>query len=105
MGVGSADKHLVGVAGRRDDRADERVLFEHEPGVRGVVDAGVDDRLGQGPALDRLDPGSAPAALIHRDFCAENMLIDREGRLRVIDNDADMTGEAIKNYARGTVCV
>jgi len=35
----------------------------------------------------RLDPGSAPAALIHKDFCAENMVIDTRGRLRVIDNE------------------
>jgi aminoglycoside phosphotransferase (APT) family kinase protein len=37
--------------------------------------------------LRRLDPGASPAALIHRDFCAENMLIDPDGRLRVIDNE------------------
>ncbi len=33
------------------------------------------------------DPGVARAALIHQDFCAENMLIDTRGRLRVIDNE------------------
>jgi Ser/Thr protein kinase RdoA (MazF antagonist) len=33
------------------------------------------------------DPGVARAALIHQDFCAENMLLDDGGRLRVIDNE------------------
>jgi hypothetical protein len=30
----------------------------------------------------RRDPGTARAAVIHKDFCAENMLIDAGGRLR-----------------------
>ena len=38
-------------------------------------------------ALKRLDPGITPAAVVHQDFCAENMLLDREGRLRVVDNE------------------
>jgi hypothetical protein len=38
-------------------------------------------------ALRRLDPGSFPAALIHRDFCAENFILDGAGRLRVVDNE------------------
>jgi Ser/Thr protein kinase RdoA (MazF antagonist) len=33
------------------------------------------------------DPGVARVVLVHRDFCAENMLIDVNGRLRVIDNE------------------
>jgi Ser/Thr protein kinase RdoA (MazF antagonist) len=33
------------------------------------------------------DPGVARAVLIHRDFCAENMLLDHHGRLRIIDNE------------------
>jgi Ser/Thr protein kinase RdoA (MazF antagonist) len=37
--------------------------------------------------LERYDPGTARVALIHKDFCAENMLVDRSGRLRVIDNE------------------
>ena len=36
-------------------------------------------------ALRRCDPGRARAALLHGDFCAENMLMDRGGRLRIID--------------------
>jgi Ser/Thr protein kinase RdoA (MazF antagonist) len=35
----------------------------------------------------RLDPGTARAALVHRDFCAENMVVDAAGRLHVIDNE------------------
>ena len=37
--------------------------------------------------LCRRDPQLARAALIHLDFCAENMLIDTHGKLRVIDNE------------------
>jgi Ser/Thr protein kinase RdoA (MazF antagonist) len=35
----------------------------------------------------RRDPGAARAAVVHQDFCAENMLIDAGGHLRVIDNE------------------
>ncbi len=38
-------------------------------------------------ALRRHDPGRVRVALIHRDFCAENMLIDPAGRLRIIDTE------------------
>src|SRR5690606_4751555 len=34
-----------------------------------------------------LDPGHAPAVLIHLDFCTENMVVDAHGALRVIDNE------------------
>ena len=44
--------------------------------------------------LGRRDPGLARSAVIHRDFCAENMLIDELGRLRVIDNEWVMIGPA-----------
>ncbi|MBY0276743.1 phosphotransferase [Candidatus Binatia bacterium] len=37
--------------------------------------------------LARRDPGSARTSLIHKDFCAENMVVDGSGRLRVIDNE------------------
>ncbi|MBI3786152.1 MAG: aminoglycoside phosphotransferase family protein [Deltaproteobacteria bacterium] len=33
------------------------------------------------------DPGRARIALIHKDFCAENMLVDAAGRLRIIDTE------------------
>ena len=38
------------------------------------------------------DPGSFSAALIHRDFCPENLIVDRDGELRVIDNEWFMVG-------------
>lgn len=38
-------------------------------------------------ALRRHDPGRARLALIHKDFCAENMLIDTQRRLRIIDTE------------------
>lgn len=37
--------------------------------------------------LARSDPGLDRAALVHRDFCPENLLIDRRGCLRVVDNE------------------
>jgi hypothetical protein len=47
-----------------------------------------------GDELCRHDPGSASATLVHQDFCAENMLIDARGRLRVIDNEWIAVGPA-----------
>jgi aminoglycoside phosphotransferase (APT) family kinase protein len=44
--------------------------------------------------IARRDPGTARAVLIHLDFCAENMLIDTRGRLRVIDNELLMIAPA-----------
>ncbi len=47
---------------------------------------GVAEAEGLRARLDVADLGEA-MALIHRDFCAENMIIDVQGRLRVIDNE------------------
>jgi len=38
-------------------------------------------------ALGRTDPGSCLYGLIHTDFCGANMVVDRSGRLRVVDNE------------------
>lgn len=38
-------------------------------------------------ALRASDPFQADAGVVHLDFCGENMVIDREGRLRLIDNE------------------
>lgn len=40
-----------------------------------------------GDEIARRDPGTARAAVTHLDFCADNMLLDRSGRLRIIDNE------------------
>jgi len=33
------------------------------------------------------DPVEVPATLVHNDYCAENMLVGTDGRLRIIDNE------------------
>src|SRR5581483_8901261 len=47
-----------------------------------------------GAALAALDPEAARVALIHKDFCAENMLVDGGGRLHLIDNEQLEVGPA-----------
>jgi thiamine kinase-like enzyme len=45
--------------------------------------------------LLRSDPGRAVAALVHRDLCPENIVVDAAGRLNVVDNewfDVDAAG-------------
>jgi aminoglycoside phosphotransferase (APT) family kinase protein len=37
--------------------------------------------------LQRYDPLQATYGLVHFDFCGENMVIDRAGRLRIVDNE------------------
>jgi hypothetical protein len=46
-----------------------------------------EDRKRLAAILDDRDPGDAPLVLAHRDFCAENMIVDGAGALRVIDNE------------------
>jgi len=50
--------------------------------------------------LRRHDPGRARGVLIHRDFCAENMLLDGAARLRVIDNEWFTIGPAELDLGR-----
>ncbi|MGD0946471.1 MAG: aminoglycoside phosphotransferase family protein [Candidatus Binatia bacterium] len=38
-------------------------------------------------ALERLDPGQAVFGLVHTDLCGENVVVDRAGRLHVVDNE------------------
>jgi hypothetical protein len=51
----------------------------------GGLTAGEGERLRD--ELARRDPGEARTAVIHTDFCGDNMVIDTHGRLRVIDNE------------------
>jgi len=37
--------------------------------------------------LARRNPGGAPAVLVHRDFCPENLVTDAAGKLHLIDNE------------------
>jgi Phosphotransferase enzyme family len=63
---------------------------EAEADLRQILAAGgLDERDGSliRAALDRLDPGQAIFGLVHTDFCGENMIVDRAGRLRVVDNE------------------
>ena len=48
------------------------------------------DELGFGhlqATLGELDPGQTRQGIVHTDYCGENMVIDADGRLRVIDNE------------------
>lgn len=51
----------------------------------GLLQPGQEEALAR--ALRRTDPGSCLYALIHTDFCGVNMVVDRSGRLRVVDNE------------------
>ena len=42
----------------------------------------------------------APVAVIHRDFCAENLVIDRRGRVHAIDNETLRVGPCDLDLAR-----
>jgi Ser/Thr protein kinase RdoA (MazF antagonist) len=54
-------------------------------GAAGALEA--EDIVRLRRALERWDPLCAIYGLTHLDFCGENMVIDRTGRLRVVDND------------------
>jgi thiamine kinase-like enzyme len=63
---------------------------ETERGLRDIFAAGA-LRAWDAPmlraTLERLDPGTAIVGLVHTDFCGENMVVDRAGRLHVVDNE------------------
>ncbi|MGD0010249.1 MAG: aminoglycoside phosphotransferase family protein [Terriglobia bacterium] len=68
--------------------ADHRLLAQKR--LRIVVAAGAlgeEEAARLERALERRDPLRATFGLVHLDFCGENMVIDRTGRLRVVDND------------------
>jgi hypothetical protein len=82
-------------AAREQSTADYRRRAEADLGR--LRDAGQLDGA-RAAALERrlhsLDPGSFRAAIIHRDFCGENFVLDGAGRLAVIDNEWLVVGSA-----------
>jgi thiamine kinase-like enzyme len=73
---------------------DLALLAEHGALRRGQVGAMRD-------ALRRLDPGTAGTGIIHRDFCAENMVRGLDGRIWVIDNEGLAVGPLAYDLGRG----
>jgi aminoglycoside phosphotransferase (APT) family kinase protein len=55
--------------------------------LAGAGKLGADEIAQLREEIGRRDPATARAAVVHLDFCADNMLIDPRGRLRVIDNE------------------
>ena len=51
-------------------------------------------------ALCRLDPGAAGTGIIHRDFCAGNMVREPDGRICVIDNEGLAVGPPAYDLGR-----
>jgi len=74
-----------------------------ERDLRALVDGGAIDP-GHAAELSRKLEAQAPdrfrPSLIHRDFCAENFVVDCEGRLRVIDNEWMAIGPAEYDLGR-----
>lgn len=80
------------VAGCRAHETRSTAAWRNETGrkLQEIIAAGgLDEQYGPRirGALDRLDPQQAMFGLVHADFCGENMVIDRVGRLRVVDNE------------------
>ncbi len=71
-------------------RSTAALRAEVEAALRAIRAAGgldEPDALRIRDSLERLDPGRARLGLVHTDFCGENMVVDRTGRLRVVDNE------------------
>lgn len=80
------------VAGQPVHRRESTAAWrdEAERAIGAIVDADVLDAAAAATlrrVLLRADPGLATVGLTHLDFCGENMVVDRTGRLRVFDND------------------
>ena len=54
---------------------------------RGAEEITVPEATALRARLHATDPGAARLGLIHKDFCADNFVIDTAGALRVIDNE------------------
>lgn len=68
----------------RDWRGFAREELEHLGSTRALAAPEVGNLRA---LLSQDDPRSGCAALVHRDYCPENLLVDRLGRLRVVDNE------------------
>jgi aminoglycoside phosphotransferase (APT) family kinase protein len=64
----------------------------------GRLEADTGERL-MAAAHER-DPGSALHGIVHGDFCAENLVIDGDSRLRVVDNEGLEIGPLARDLAR-----
>ena len=64
----------------------------------GLVETEVAERLGA--TIERLERRPAPIAVIHRDFCVENLIVDGDGALWVIDNEWMIAGPAAFDLGR-----
>ena len=70
--------------------AESRWLHEANRDTACLVDAGIVDAETEASVrlrLAELAGRAAPTCVMHRDFCAENLIVDRDGELRVIDNE------------------
>lgn len=93
--LGNLHARSVRPAMARESTAPWRIEAEHD--LAALVDAGeldVVDATALAARLAASDPTSTTIALIHRDFCGENLVRDERGRLWVIDNEWLMHGPA-----------
>jgi hypothetical protein len=85
--------HARPTAGGRVVRGRHDTSVHRRSGVTAigsVVAAGAltaDEAAGLTITMERFDPGVAHHGLVHLDFTGENMVVDRHGRVRVVDNE------------------
>jgi aminoglycoside phosphotransferase (APT) family kinase protein len=80
---------------------DELAALEHEITTllrAGRLDAGAAEVIAR--IVRERDPGHTACGIAHGDFSAENLLVDRDGRLRVIDNEELALGILALDLAR-----
>ncbi len=90
LGIILAGLHATGraITSARIDTAPRRAQAVAQ--LAQLIDAGAISAA-TGAALEGemrdADPGTAPASLVHIDYCPENVVVDDDGRLHVIDNE------------------
>ncbi len=97
-----ADEHVLAQAGGLLGRLHRTKLSESgDVATSAFIESAISHLAGCGAAgmlrddevdrlvetLRRLDPERSEQTLSHRDFCAENIVLDHRGSLRVIDNE------------------